>query len=276
MAMASEPPAVDAAGAGMTALSHTGGNRWVSSVRAVRYRPASRMAPHWHDQASLGLVLSGHYLDRIRGQETEHRSGHLLFCPAFETHAQVFSKFGAFKLLLRPTQEALDYLAERMALDGAPFVHSTRLAGIGAQLAAELRSSDGSSGIIIEGLIGEMLGLLGRSASGPRGVPDPLTRAAYEFVVERACAGLSVGQVAEAVGGNPLRLSLDFRRAYGMTIGQHARKVRLSRAMERLALGGASLSEVAGEAGFYDQAHFTRAFKAAFGMAPGRFRSTLQ
>jgi AraC family transcriptional regulator len=272
MAMASEPPA----GAGMTVLSQAGGNRWVSSVRAVRYRPASRMAPHRHDEASFCLVLSGHYLDRIRGEETEHRGGHLLFCPPFETHAQVFSKLGALKLLMRPTPEALDHLAARMALDGAPFVRSPRLAGIGVQLAAELRSSDGSSGIIIEGLIGEMLGLLGRSASGPRGVPDPRTRAAHEFVVEHACAGLSVGEVAAAVGGDPLRLSLDFRRAYGMTIGQHARKVRLTRAMETLALGAASLSEVAGEAGFYDQAHFTRAFKAAFGMAPGRFRSTLQ
>src|SRR4051812_36336165 len=100
MAMASEPPA----GAVITALSHAGGNRWISSLRAVRYRPASRMAPHWHEEASLGLVLSGHYLDRIRGGETEHRGGHLRFCPAFETHAQVFSKFGALKLLMRPTQ----------------------------------------------------------------------------------------------------------------------------------------------------------------------------
>jgi AraC family transcriptional regulator len=280
MAMASEPPGVDAvAGDGAsapTSVSEAGGNRWVSSVRAVRYRPSSRMAPHRHDQASLCLVLSGHYLDRIRGEETEHRSGHLLFCPPFEAHAQVFSKLGALKLIMRPTGEALDHLAERTPLDRAPFVRSPRLAGIGAQLAAELRSNDESSGIIIEGLIGEMLGLLGRYPSGPRRGADTLTRAAYDFVLERAGAGVSVGEVAAAVGGDPLRLSLDFRRAYGLTIGQHARKARLTHAMERLALGSEPLSQVASDAGFYDQAHFTRAFKAAYGMAPGRFRSTLQ
>jgi AraC family transcriptional regulator len=280
MAMASEPPRVDAAAldgaAATTLVREAAGNRWVSSVRVVRYRPASRMAPHRHEEASLCLVLSGHYLDRIRGEETEHRSGHLLFCPPFVRHAQVFSKLGALKLLMRPTQEALDHLAERTALDRAPFVHSPRLAGIGAQLAAELRSKDESSGIIIEGLVGEVLGLLGRHPSGSRRVADAQTRAAYDFVLEHARAGVSIGEVAAAVGRDPLRLSLDFRRAYGLTIGQHARKARLTQAMERLALGSEPLSQVAIEAGFYDQAHFTRAFKAVYGMAPGRFRSTLQ
>ena len=33
------------------------------------------------------------------------------------------------------------------------------------------------------------------------------------------------------------------------------------------------LAEVAGDAGFADQAHFTRAFKAAFGLTPGRYRA---
>jgi AraC family transcriptional regulator len=265
-----------AGGDGMTVLGETGGNRWVMSVRAMRYRPSSIMAPHRHEEATLGLVLSGHYLDRIFGSETEHRGGHLLFCPPFEPHSQVFSKHGALKLLMRPTPQALDYLAGAMTLDGAPFVRSGRLAQIGVQLAVELGSRDESSEIIIEGLIGEILGLLGRSASGRRGIAHSHVRAAYEFVTEHVSMRLTLGEVAAAVGRDPLRLSLDFQRAYGMTIGQLARRLRLARAMERLTLGSQPLSEIAVEAGFYDQAHFTRAFKAAYGMAPGRFRSTLQ
>jgi len=37
-----------------------------------------------------------------------------------------------------------------------------------------------------------------------------------------------------------------------------------------------SISDVAAEAGFADQAHFTRAFRAAFGMTPGRYRALLR
>ena len=33
------------------------------------------------------------------------------------------------------------------------------------------------------------------------------------------------------------------------------------------------LVEVAGDAGFADQAHFTRAFKSAFGLTPARYRA---
>jgi AraC-like DNA-binding protein len=37
--------------------------------------------------------------------------------------------------------------------------------------------------------------------------------------------------------------------------------------------GDRSLAEVAYEAGFADQAHFTRTFKAAFGLTPARYRA---
>jgi AraC-like DNA-binding protein len=36
---------------------------------------------------------------------------------------------------------------------------------------------------------------------------------------------------------------------------------------------GRPLAEVAAETGFADQAHFTRAFKSAFGLPPARYRA---
>jgi AraC-like DNA-binding protein len=37
--------------------------------------------------------------------------------------------------------------------------------------------------------------------------------------------------------------------------------------------GGQPLADVAAEAGFADQAHFTRMFKAALGLTPARYRA---
>jgi AraC family transcriptional regulator len=253
-----------------------GVNRWVSSLRAVRYRPSSKMAAHHHDEATLCLVLSGRYQDRIRGQETEHRRGDLLFCPPFEDHAQSFSSHGAFKLLMQPTGEALDYIADRRAFDRASFVGSHRLAAIGAQLAAELRAPDPSSGIIVEGLVAEMLGFVVRSTFGSSAGPSRTMRAAKDYIAEHACTGLTLDQIAAAVGCEALGLSGNFRRTYGLSVGEYLRRVRLDRAAERLAGGTTPLAVLASECGFYDQAHFTRAFKAAYGLPPGRYRATLQ
>ncbi len=47
---------------------------------------------------------------------------------------------------------------------------------------------------------------------------------------------------------------------------------RLEFARDRIH-GERPLVEVAFDAGFADQAHFTRVFKAAFGLAPARYRA---
>jgi AraC-like DNA-binding protein len=49
---------------------------------------------------------------------------------------------------------------------------------------------------------------------------------------------------------------------------------RLQRA-RRMIAAGASLAQIAIEAGFSDQSHFNRQFKKAFGMTPGRWSSLI-
>lgn len=65
-----------------------------------------------------------------------------------------------------------------------------------------------------------------------------------------------------------------FRRAYGMTPHAYQMQLRLARAA-RLIADEVSLSAAAYDAGFADQSHLTRRFKAAFGLAPGQFARQL-
>lgn len=61
-----------------------------------------------------------------------------------------------------------------------------------------------------------------------------------------------------------------FRRIVGASPKRFASMLRLRHAMQRYR-PGASLSELALDAGYYDQSHFIREFKAATGEAPQRF-----
>jgi AraC family transcriptional regulator len=250
-------------------------NRWVSSLRKSRYAPSSRLARHHHDEPVLCLVLSGRYIEKTRGLRREHGSGDLLYCPAFEEHAQTFLPQGAVKLLMKPTLAALEWL-EGARVDQAPFARCARLRAIGAQLVAELARPDSCSVLIIEGLAGELVGLLGRASAGESATAEAKIRAVLALVKEPACAPLTLASIAEAVGADPARLSADFRRSVGTTIGEYARRSRLERAVDRLSNSRVPLAQLAAECGFYDQAHFTRAFSAAYGTTPARFRASVQ
>ena len=57
-----------------------------------------------------------------------------------------------------------------------------------------------------------------------------------------------------------------------VTPSRHGSPRRLEFARERMH-ADRPLVEVACDAGFADQAHFTRAFKAAFGLTPARYRA---
>jgi AraC-like DNA-binding protein len=63
-----------------------------------------------------------------------------------------------------------------------------------------------------------------------------------------------------------------FSEHFNCTLGEHIRKLRVLRGWQLLAIGDATLAEVASLSGFADQSHFTRVFKSHFGLAPGEYR----
>ncbi|ATQ44437.1 AraC family transcriptional regulator [Caulobacter mirabilis] len=243
-----------------------------SSIRLARYAPASRMAAHHHDEASLCLVLSGDYEETIRGRAADHGAGALLYCPSGEPHAQRFGKRGAVKLLFRPTAATLDHLAEHVALREAPSLRSARIGDLGRRMAFELALDDPFSAAAIDGLSHELLALFGRGARDTASGPEPWLRAARDYIEAHADRPVSLDDVARAAGRPAAQLSRAFRRTFGRSVGEHQRQLRLARAADLLAHTRTPLSEVAQICGFCDQAHLNRAFKAETGVTPAAYR----
>ena len=117
-----------------------------------------------------------------------------------------------------------------------------------------------------------MLELFAASARlvGATRVPDWLRE--VHTTVERCFReSLTLTDLARTVDVHPTHLAREFRRHYGSTIGETLRDLRVAYAKRRLA-SPASLQEIAQEAGFADQSHFTRTFRKATGMTPSMFR----
>ena len=95
---------------------------------------------------------------------------------------------------------------------------------------------------------------------------------ALRLFAEKGVAGTSVRDIAAAVSCSPVRLSRAFRRTFGVTMGQHQRRLRTARAAELLASTPVPIAEIAQICGFCDQPHLTRAFRAELGCTPAAFR----
>jgi AraC family transcriptional regulator len=57
-----------------------------------------------------------------------------------------------------------------------------------------------------------------------------------------------------------------------MPIGAYLRKLRLDHAAHALSAGTDSIADIALQAGFFDQSHFSRTFKLHYGLTPRDYR----
>lgn len=105
------------------------------------------------------------------------------------------------------------------------------------------------------------------SAATPDAVRVALMR---EALADDLMGTLSLSDLAASVGLSPFHAARLFSRTVGMAPHAWRNQLRLSRAASMLR-HGVSATEVAAATGFTDQSHFTRHFKRAYGMAPGRW-----
>ena len=82
---------------------------------------------------------------------------------------------------------------------------------------------------------------------------------------------LSVPELASACGMSETYFRRLFLRGYGVSPVEYIRELKIARAKELLASGMYSVGEVAGLSGFQDECYFSREFRKAVGISPGKY-----
>jgi AraC-like DNA-binding protein len=102
-------------------------------------------------------------------------------------------------------------------------------------------------------------------------VIDTITRSCVELILQTQ-GQVGMGQLAGQLQVNRRNLERRFNAAIGMSPKQLARVVRLQAALKMLEQGKfTSLTSLAYEHGYYDQAHFIKDFREFTGMSPKSF-----
>ena len=97
-------------------------------------------------------------------------------------------------------------------------------------------------------------------------------RCALDYIHAHATDSIGLAEVAREAGVHPVYFARAFRAQTGLPVGAYLRKLRVDQAAEKLASTNLSIADIALAAGFSDQSHLTRVFRALTGVTPATYR----
>ncbi len=263
-----------------------GPTEWVAASRPMdgvqlfrarlRGRPFSR---HRHDLYAIGVTEEGVQAFDYRGTVERSLPGQVFVLHPDELHdgrAEGSGLFGYRQIYVDPDRiaSALPALTGRtMPLPFAPPVTNdpvlARIVRTAFARAPEPLALDGLVLQLARGLLRS--GDVSLKSTLPCRVDQPAIERGRDFLRSRLT--LVQSREVEAVTGlDRYQFARQFHALYGTSPYRYSVMRRLDVARGWLS-DARPLAETAIEAGFADQAHFTRTFKAAFGMTPGRYVS---
>lgn len=232
------------------------------------HAPGSALKEHRHEHPFMTVVLRGEYVEETGHTIDRVRAGDAVIHPIGERHRNRFSPSGAVCLNL--TEQHLAAMPQRLA--DVPTMSSRRLLrnlaihALAPALGAALLGSDARVPLDA-GLRRILRGASSDDVTVPQWLHqfDALLRRRF-----RERTGLAA--LAREVGQSPGHLARSYRKAYGLTVGQRIRELRIEWALERIRTTQQPLSQIACIAGFADQAHLSRWIRQAVGCTPSAIR----
>jgi AraC family transcriptional regulator len=229
---------------------------------------------HTHDHPVIAFTVEGTFAQRFRTRSYECRPLGLLVTPAGESHSNLYSADGARCVVVELTGSRLDWIQSACPVLNEPdYVESPRLHWLASRLNLEMLLPDSIAPLAIESLTLELIAETFRSGLRfGRALPGWL-RKAIEVLHSSRAESVSLSSLAAIVDIHPVHLARTFRRHYRCSVGDYVRNLRIARASDAVRTTDRPLAEIALEAGFCDQSHFTKMFKRYTGITPFQLRS---
>jgi AraC-like DNA-binding protein len=236
---------------------------------------------HRHDTYAIGVTDSGVQVFDYRGALRASTPGQVVVLHPDEVHdgrAGTHEGFGYRIIYVEPALLADAVCALRGRPAPLPFVSEpvstnadlSRAVDAAFQAPLEALAVDGLLVALAEGLIAGERG--GPASAISRRVDVGAVERARRFLDAEKTRVVHSRELESVTGLTRYDLARQFRLRFGTSPYRYLLMRRLEFARERIH-GPHPLVEVALEAGFADQAHFTRAFRSAFGLTPARYRA---
>lgn len=248
-------------------------------VAEKAYPPGYRQPCHAHAETTVTIVLGGFLRERVGRVDEIARPLSIVVKPGGTEHADEFGPAGARTVQIALTDaEARDAVAWQRTLRVWRWTHAGPAVRPFLAIACLLQSIETRSGNAqneeVERAAYDVLAAVGfPESAGESGTAPRWLRIVREAIDDSGLAPPRVRALAAAAGVHPVYLARQFRRFYGCSVSEYLRQRRLQRTAELMTSSDDSLSSVSYIAGFADQAHMCRVFRASTGITPGAFRA---
>ncbi|MEM5315105.1 AraC family transcriptional regulator [Paraburkholderia sp. JHI869] len=239
---------------------------------------------HYHLDYHVGIVTEGIQRQCVNGDVILLGPGRISLMPPGEIHdgagesgnAYTLKTFRLSRDLLQDVAIELTDSAREPELKGATIDDPTQAAQL-ARLHEAMRASPDACALSVQS---EWLSLLyflfhRSGATEPmavKGTLSPMHRQRLkDYCLFHLSEKITLDELATLCGLGRFHFLRRFKQTVGMTPHAWLLRLRLEHACALLARGKQTIAEVAQGVGFYDQSHFNRAFRHAFGVAPSAY-----
>jgi AraC family transcriptional regulator len=226
---------------------------------------------HRHASSHFVFVVKGTYITEARNQDRLYGPGTLIYNPIGTTHRDRFHR-GCGRFLTITPSAALARLVDG-CVPVSLVLHEPKLIAA-AERAREQMFGGYNRALsdLVEGCCLDLAAtLMPPFERETRHVPSWLVKA-RQIIQDCCTTGISVREVADNLGIHAVHLARAFRRYFHISPSEYGSRCRIWHARELLATSKLALAQVAIEAGFSDQSHFTNAFRRETAMSPAAYR----
>jgi AraC family transcriptional regulator len=241
------------------------------------FDPYSRLPRHAHENSYFCFALQGVYTERCGSRVVVCKPSALTFRASGQPHEAIVHGVHTRVLMVEISSRLIEKLrADSLTLRITSDFCGGALPQLCARLSREFNKTDTAAKLAIEGLALELLAGAARQPHTEIGAAPAWLRQAREMIVGHFPEALKLTQIAAEVGVHPVYLATAFRRKFGVTIGEFVRRLRIEHACAELTKGDLPLADIAFQAGFVDQSHFSKVFKLYLGVTPRKYRTMVR
>lgn len=240
----------------------------------IEFDPGGSVQLPRTDHPSLHFVLRGSFTDDYRRDQRICDEQTLMILPPSLSGSRR-SERGALVLVVEIEPTTVEFMGLPAGfLQRVSCFVGGELSVLAQRVHQEFKLLDEQSPVAIKGLLIELLSRAARRQAAGRGPRPPACLARAEAMLrDRFAEPLKLAEIARVAGVHQVYLARVFRRFRKCSVGEYIRRLRVEYAIDRLQQSEMPLADIALQAGFADQSHFTRVFKAQTGITPARYRS---
>jgi AraC family transcriptional regulator len=243
------------------------------------FPPDLHLGSHYHERPCVSIILEGAFDELMCGKTYALPPSSVLSKPAGERHSDKFLRAGARILAIEPDLQETERIGPYLnVLTSVSSFRDYGVAGVAWRIVREMHAPDAVTPLAVDGLVLELLAMAARREVPlpKRNSPPSWLAQAQEFLHANFTQAVRVADLAAQLGVHPVHLARVFRAHFGASPASYVRRLRLEWSRMQLSTSSRSLSELALEAGFADQSHFSRAFKRHTGLTPEQYRQATQ